>query len=76
MDLSKEFDCVDHNLLIATLHAYGFSRGALELIYSYLNERKQRVKVNGSFITWKESTKDVPQGSDYSTDMLKTFSSW
>ena len=36
---------------------------SLELIYSYLNERKQRVKVNGSFGVWKESTKGVPQGS-------------
>ena len=43
MDLSKAFDCLDHDLLIAKLHAYGFSRSALELIYSYLNERKQRV---------------------------------
>ena len=63
MDLSKAFDCLDHDLLIAKLHAYGFSRSALELIYSYLNERKQRVKVNGSFSVWKESTKGVPQGS-------------
>ena len=63
MDLSKAFDCLDHDLLIAKLHAYGFSRSALELIYSYLNERKQRVKVHGSFSAWKESTKGVPQGS-------------
>ena len=63
MDLSKAFDCLDHDLLIAKLHAYGFSRSALELIYSYLNERKKRVKVNGSFSAWKESTKGVPQGS-------------
>ena len=63
MDLSKAFDCLDHDLLIAKIHAYGFSRSALELIYSYLNERKQRVKVNGSFSAWKESTKGVPQGS-------------
>ena len=53
MDLSKAFNCLDHDLLITKLHAYGFSRSALELIYSYLNERKQRVKVNGSFSAWK-----------------------
>ena len=39
-------------MIIAKFHAYGFSRSALELIYSYLNERKQRVKVNGSFSVW------------------------
>ena len=57
------FDCFDYDLLIAKLRAYGFSRSALELIYSYLTERKQRVKVNGSFSASKESTKGIPQGS-------------
>ena len=63
MDLSKAFDFLDHDLLIAKLHAYGFSRSALELIYSYHSERRQGVKVNGSFSALKESAKGVPQGS-------------
>ena len=63
MDLSKAFDCLNHELLIAKLSAYGFSMSALRLIHSYLNERKQRVKINGSFSTWRETTIGVPQGS-------------
>ena len=51
MDLSKAFDCLNHELLIAKLNAYGFSRSALLFIHSYLTNRKQRVKVNGSFST-------------------------
>ena len=63
MDLSKAFDCLNHELLIAKLSAYGFSRSALKLIHCYLNERQQRVKINGSFSTSKQTSLGVPQGS-------------
>ena len=62
-DLSKAFDCLNHELLIAKLNAYGFSRSALLFMHSYLTDRKQRVKVNGSFSTWKKTLLGVPQGS-------------
>ena len=35
-DLSKSFDCIHHELLIAKLSAYDFSHSALSYIYSYL----------------------------------------
>ena len=63
MDLSKALDCLNHELLIAKCFAYGFSRSVLKLIHSYLNERQQRVKVNGSFCTSKRTSLGVPQGS-------------
>ena len=40
-DLSKSFDCLDHELLIAKLNAYGFSLPALRLINDYLSNRRQ-----------------------------------
>ena len=63
MDLSKAFDTLNHDLLIAKLHAYGFDKNALKLIKSYLSTRWQRNKINSSLSTWSELTKGVPQGS-------------
>ena len=40
-DLSKAFHCIDYELLIAKLHAYGFDSDVLKFIYSYLKGRKQ-----------------------------------
>ena len=38
-DLTKAFDCISHELLIAKLYAYGFSKNALDLVYDYLSGR-------------------------------------
>jgi hypothetical protein len=62
-DLSKAFDCLSHELLIAKLHAYGFTLPSLKLIYSYLKGRKQRTKINNSYSSWEEIIFGVPQGS-------------
>ena len=49
-DLSKAFDCLSHELLLAKLHAYGFSIAALRLIHSYLTNRRRRTKINMLYI--------------------------
>ena len=60
MDLSKAFDTINYELLVAKLHAYGLSREALQLILSYLKNRKQRVKVNTTFSSWVDLICGVP----------------
>ena len=62
-DLSKAFDCLNHELLIAKLEAYGFDQLSLSYIYSYLSDRKQRTKVNNSYCSWSNIKSGVPQGS-------------
>ena len=63
MDLSKAFDTINHDLLLAKLHAYGVSKNALKLMMSYLRNRYQRTKVNGEYSSWEELLTGVPQGS-------------
>ena len=61
-DLSKAFDCLDHELLVAKLNAYGFSLPALKLVQDYLSNRKQRTKINRTYSSWLEIVFGVPQG--------------
>ena len=63
MDLSKAFDTINHELLIAKLHAYGFEKSALSIVNDYLSDRWQRVKINSSFSSWSQLLSGVPQGS-------------
>ena len=63
MDLSKAFDTINHELLLAKLHAYGFSEQALLILSSYLSNRKQRIKINNTFSSWTDLLQGVPQGS-------------
>ena len=62
-DLSKAFDCLNHDLLLAKLHAYGFDNQALIFIKSYLKERKQRTKIPDIYSSWDDIKNGVPQGS-------------
>ena len=51
MDISKAFDTINYELLIAKLHAYGFTNPALKMVYSYLKNRWHRTKINTTFST-------------------------
>ena len=63
MDLSKAFDTINHDLLIAKLHAYGIRGTSLRLLKNYLSNRFQRTKIEDEFSTWEELLTGVPQGS-------------
>ena len=56
-------DCIPHDLVIAKLAAYSLDTNALKLIYNYLSNRKQRVKVNSAYSIWKDIFYGVPQVS-------------
>ena len=62
MDLSKDFDVLQHDLLLAKLKAYGVGEGSCALLKNYLSGRQQRVKIGDTFSNWAGARRGVPQG--------------
>ena len=52
--LSKDFDKINHNLLLAKLHANAFGKRAVLIKYSYLLNKKQSIKTNNVFSYLKD----------------------
>ena len=73
MDLSKTFDCIPQDLLIAKLHACGVDFGTVSFLHSYLKHRKQSVKINNKSSFFRTILSGVPQGSVLGPIMFNTF---
>ena len=63
MDISKEFNKVWHEGLLYKLESIGISGNLLNLFHSLLNDRYQRVVINGQHSHWAPILAGVPQGS-------------
>ena len=63
MDLSKAYDCIPHEILIAKLHCYGVNNNSLKPLLHYLTNCKQRTKIGPSFSSWHDIDTGGPQGS-------------
>ena len=60
-DLSKAFDCIPQNILIAKFNAYGFGNKAVRFLYDYLTSRKQRTKISDTYSSWQYILLGVPK---------------
>ena len=63
LDFSKAFDTVPHAGLLGKLEHYGIDSKILLWITNFLNNRKQRVVVDGSFSNFADVESGVPQGT-------------
>ena len=73
MDLSKTFDSIRHDLVIAKMHAYGFSKNPLVFFHSYLKRRKQNVRINNTHSIFQILLSGVPQGSTLGPILFNMF---
>ena len=73
MDLSKAFDSLNHELLIAKLKCYGLDQHAVEFFRSYLSNRYQCCKVNNTLGGWRKIIAGVPQASILGPLLFDTF---
>ena len=62
MDLSKSFDSLPHELILAKLHVYGTDIESLEFLQDYLSSRTQRVKLDFTFSSRLKILLGISQG--------------
>ena len=63
IDLSKAFDCLDHNIFLSKLKFYGLSDDAIRLLKNYLSDREQYVQLENIKSQLHGISRGIPQGS-------------
>jgi hypothetical protein len=63
LDIKKAFDTTWHSRLLYKMSKFEFSTSLIQLIGSFLSDRKFRVSVEGEMSTPREMQVGVPQGS-------------
>ena len=63
IDLSKAFDSLSLDLLLAKPEAHGFSCSFLKLISTFLSNRKHRTKISSAYSNWEDLLLVAPQGT-------------
>lgn len=75
LDLSKAFDTLNQQLLLAKLHYYGVSNEALNLFSNYFRDRQQYVSMENGCSSFLGVKYCVPQGSIISPLLFSIYTS-
>ena len=59
----EAYDCIPHDLLMAKLEAYGLDKISSNILFDYLNNRKQRTNIGCSFSSWYYIITGILHGS-------------
>jgi hypothetical protein len=73
LDMSKAFDRINHNILLAKLEDVGVSSTCLAWFESYLSERYQAVRINSTLSEKLPVVSGVPQGSILCTLLFSIY---
>ena len=73
MDVSKAYNCLPPDLLLAKLSAYGFNESTITLVANYFSNKYQRIKIEYTFSFYLEILRDVLQGSILATILFNLF---
>ena len=71
--LSKAYDCLPHDLVIAKLKTYGLDTNSLRFLFDYMSCRKQRTKMGSAYNNWSEVLRGIPQGSILGSLLFNIF---
>ena len=72
-DWKMAFDSLHPALMIQKLKAYGFSEASQNLMRSFLERRRNRVKLQEAHSAWKEQKRGCPQGSSFGPLLWNLF---
>ena len=73
LDFKKAFDSVDHSILLAKLHKLNLPPFLFHWFASYLQDRRFRVSLRGSFSAWSAAPSGVLQGSVLGPTLFNIF---